>query len=92
MPNKLREQGESCRVDMRAGESLLSYINGVQHLGSVVKSIVMDVASNEMDLVIRNRPQPQFTNTTIALDALRVNKALFLLEIVRSHELEDKLR
>lgn len=77
---------------MRAGERIQSYINGVQHLRTVLKSMSLDIHSHEMAYVIFKGLTFQCANIITSLDVLGEGNALFFLKNVKSRLLQDQKR
>lgn len=90
--NKLRARRNFYTVEMRAGERMLSYINRVQHLGSILKSMNVDIDGQEMAMAILNGLPEQYENIITALDALGDDIKTFTLDLVKSRLLQEEQR
>lgn len=90
--NKLRARREFCTVAMKVGEKMLTYINRVQQLGSVLKSMNVKIDSKEMAMAIPNGLPQKYENIITTLDALGDNSDSFTLETVKSRLLQEEQR
>lgn len=63
---------------------MLTYVNRVQQLESVSKSMEADKDGKEMAMVILNRLPSRYDNLIPTLNDLEDDEDLFLLELVKS--------
>lgn len=89
---KLRAHRKIHTVEMRAGERVLSYIDRVQHLGSVLRSMDVDTDGGDMAMVILIGLPIQFEIVITALDAIGDENESFTLNLVKSRLLQEKQR
>lgn len=79
--DRLRVQREFSTLEMRAWEEMISYINCVQHLWSMLKSMGVEKDSNEMVVAILNQLTRQYDNIITVLDDLRMKVPSLLLKV-----------
>lgn len=90
--NKLRARRNFFTVEMRAGERMLSFIDRVQHLGSILKSMKVDIDGQEMAMAILNGLPEQYKNIIAAIDSLGDDIKTFTLNLVKSRLVQEEQR
>lgn len=90
--NKLRARRQFYTVEMKQNEKMLTYINRVQHCGSVLKSMEVDIDSKEIAIAILNGLPSEYESLITTLDALEDDKNLFTLELIKSRLLQEEKR
>ena len=90
--NKLAARRKFYTVTMEEGEKVLTYINRVQHLASVLKSMKVDVDDKEVAMAILNGLPSSYDNLIVALDALGNEDKLFSVDLVKSRLLQEEQR
>ena len=90
--NNLAARRKFYTVTMDEGEKVLTYVNRVQHLASVLKSMNVDIDDKEMAMAVLNGLPPRFDSLIVALDALGNEDKIFTLEFVKSRLLQEEQR
>lgn len=90
--NNLAARRKFYTVKMEEGEKVLTYVNRVQHLASVLKSMDLDVNDKEMAMAVLNGLPARFDGLIVALDALGNEDRLFSLDFVKSRLLQEEQR
>ena len=86
--DKLRARREFYTVTMQANEKMLTYINRVVHLSSILKSMSVQMDSEEISMAVLNGLPQKYDNIVTALDALG-HESTFTLEFVKSRLLQE---
>ena len=90
--NKLAARRKFYTVTMDEGEKVLAYINRVQHLASVLKSMNVTIDDKEMAMAVLNGLPSRFDGLIVALDALGNEDKIFTLDFVKSRLLQEEQR
>lgn len=90
--NKMRVRREFHTVEMRAGEGMLSFINRVKELGSVLRSMEANLDEQEIAMTILCGLPPEYEALVTTLDALSADSAVFNLDLVESRLLQEEQR
>ena len=88
--NKLAARRNFYTVTMQEGEKVLTYVNRVQQLASVLKSMDVDIDDKEMAMAVLNGLPPHYDSLIVALDALGNEDRLFTLDFVKSRLLQEE--
>lgn len=72
--NRIRARREFNTVEKYQKEKFLSYINRVEHLGSVLKSMGVETDCKDMALEVLNGLQSQYKSLITMLDGLNIMK------------------
>lgn len=90
---KLGGRRTSYTVEMSSGKKMLSYINRIQHLGSALKSMHVDIDCQEMVMADLTALPEHYENKDTALDGLGDESKCFTPEPVKIRLLQkDKWR
>lgn len=89
--NKLRARREFYTATMHTGEKMLTYINRVCHLSTILKSMNVQIENEEVVMAVLNGLPKQYDNIITALDALG-SESTFSLEFVKSRLLQEEQR
>lgn len=87
----MRARRDFYTVKIKRTEKILSYINSVQQLESFLKSMDVEITSEEMEMAVLNVPPSRYENIITALDDVPDEK-LFKLDVVESRLLQDEQR
>lgn len=87
----LRARRDFYTVKIKRTEKILSYINSVQQLESFLKSMDVEITSEEMEMAVLNVPPSRYENIITALDDVPDEK-LFKLDVVESRLLQEEQR
>ena len=90
--NKLAARRKFYTVTMEQGEKVLTYINRVQHLASILKSMKVEIDDKEMAMAVLNGLPARFDSLIVALDALGNEDKDFTLDFVKSRLLQEEQR
>ena len=90
--NKLAARRNFYTATMKEGEKALLFINRVQHLASILKSMGVDVDDQETAMAVLNGLPPRYDSLIVALDALGNEDRLFTLDFVKSRLLQEEQR
>lgn len=92
--NKLRARREFYTVEMKSAERMLTYINRVRHLSSVLQSMGIEIDTQEMAMAILNGLPSKYGNIITALDALGADesRSLVTFDVVKSRLLQEEQR
>ena len=90
--NKLAARRQFYTVSMEEGEKVLTYVNRVQHLASILKSMGVEVDDKEMGMAVLNGLPPRYDSLIVALDALGNEDKIFTLDFVKSRLLQEEQR
>lgn len=82
--NKLRAHRDFYTVEMRTGERIQASINRVQHSGSVLMPMGVDIESPELAMATINGLPGQYENIITALEALGDDRSTFYRNIEKS--------
>lgn len=88
--NNLQARPTVYTVQIVAGRRMLSYINMLQHLGSILKSIDVDIDSKQIEISMLNVLSEMYENLTTALDVLGDDRKCFTLELVKGRLLQEE--
>ena len=90
--NKLAARRNFYTATMKGGEKALTFINRVQHLASILKSMGVDVDDQEIAMAVLNGLPPRYDSLIVALDALGNEDKIFTLDFVKSRLLQEETR
>ena len=90
--NKLAARRKFYTVTMEEGEKVLTYVNRVQHLAAVLRSMSVVIDDKEMAMAVLNGLPPRFDSLIVALDALGNEDKIFSLDFVKSRLLQEEQR
>ena len=77
-------------VTMQEGEKVLTYVNRVQNLASILKSMGVEISDKEMGMAVLNGLPPKYDSLIVALDALGSENRIFTLDFVKSRLLQEE--
>lgn len=89
--NKLRARRDFYTATMRSNEKMLSYINRVVYLSSILKSMGVEVDGKEVAMTVLNGLPSAYRYIITALDAIG-DSSTFSLDLVRSRLLQEEQR
>ena len=90
--NKLAARRKFYTVTMEEGEKVLTYVNRVQHLASILKSMGVEIDEKEMGMAVLNGLPARYDSLIVALDALGNEDKIFTLDFVKSRLLQEEQR
>lgn len=88
--NQLRVHREFYSAEMMAGERMLSYINGVPHFSSLLKSMGVDIDKTELGMDTLNGLPGRCKEHFTTLDAVGDDSSASTLVIADSRLLQEK--
>lgn len=84
--NKMRPGLDSATVEIKSEERMLSYVNRVQELGSILKSMVVEIDDQEVDIAGLYGLPPSSGSIATTLDALSGDIETFTQDIENNLE------
>lgn len=88
--NKMRAPRGLHTVEMKSWETTLSYINRLQELGSILKSMEVKLGDQEVAMAVLCGLPLSYARIVTTLDALSGDSATFKLVLVESHPLQEE--
>ena len=89
--NKLRARREFYTAAMQPEEKILTFINRVRHLSSILQSMGVEIGDEEEAMAVLNGLPHQYGSIIAALDAVG-DTTTFTLEFVKSRLLQEEQR
>lgn len=88
--NQMRVRGDFYNEERRAGERMLSYINMIKKLGSMLKSMDTTVGNQEIAMVMLCVLLSTYNSIVTTLDALSGEHTIFAVDVVESGILQEE--